>query len=278
MRISNKEYRPDKSRDVTNIEHRTICDIYEVRIMCFLVFVLVLASCRKQVVAEEEIVLINAEILDRAEFAEELDHINALDPKLVALDIFFSEDRDPHKDVLLQAALKKTKRLFMISTIDDYGYGRRMGYKQFGLGSLPVFLEGAQTGFANTIINEDEMRTLSRFSTHEYVDGNFEYHFGVRLAMAYDSLHAMRFIERHPRIVDVDFKNGERRFKTFSASDVLGKRISKQDIEDKIVMLGFLGPGNEDKFFTPLNNNTDEPDMYGIVYLAHVVAQVMESE
>jgi CHASE2 domain-containing sensor protein len=249
-----------------------------VRIVYLLLFALVVGSCRKQVVAEEEIVLINAEILDRAGLAEQLNQINALDPKLVALDIFFSEDRDPRKDVLLQAALGKTKRLFMISIIDDYDYGRRKGYTQFGLGSLPAFLEGAQTGFANTIINEDEMRTLSRFSTHEYVAGNFEYHFGVRLAMAYDSLHAMQFIERHSRIVDVDFKNGERSFKTFSASDVLGKRISKQDIEGKIVMLGFLGPGNEDKFFTPLNNNPDEPDMYGMVYLAHVVAQIMESE
>ena len=41
-------------------------------------------------------------------------------------------------------------------------------------------------------------------------------------------------------------------------------------------MLSFLGPGNEDKFFTPLNTDNKNPDMYGIEYLANIVAQVLE--
>jgi CHASE2 domain-containing sensor protein len=57
----------------------------------------------------------------------------------------------------------------------------------------------------------------------------------------------------------------------------LNGNITKKDIEGKIVMFGFLGPGNEDKFFSPLNTNPNEPDMYGLEYLANVVAQVLEN-
>jgi len=265
---------------ISNTEHRSICDIYKVRIIWFLLFALVVGSCGQEGIAERQIVLINSDTLDRADIAREIEYINALNPKVVALDIQFSEDRDPQKDTLLLAALKSTKRLFMISMIDDYDYGRKKleSYERFALGSLPVFLSGAETGFANTVLDEKEMAELNRFSTHEYVAGKIEYHFGVKIAMSLDSLRALQFVTRHPRVVNVDYRDGDRSFKVFQAADVLGKKISRQDIEGKIVMLGFLGPGNEDKFFTPLNTNPDEPDMYGMVYLAYVAAQVLENE
>jgi CHASE2 domain-containing sensor protein len=43
-------------------------------------------------------------------------------------------------------------------------------------------------------------------------------------------------------------------------------------------MIGFLGPGDQDKFITPLNTNPNEPDMYGLEYLANIVAQVLEDK
>lgn len=247
------------------------------RIACFLLCAVVVMSCRRQIGAEREIVLVNADTLDRVGIAAELGRINALNPKLVAIDFQFSQDADARKDTILLHALKNTRNLFMVSVIDDYS-GKAPAYKQFAPGSLPVYLATAKTGFANTILDENEMRTLSRFSTHEYVAGNIEYHFGLRIAMAVDSLQAMRFVGRNPRTVKVDYRNGERRFKVLNAADVLDNKVSRKDIEGKIVMLGFMGPGYEDKFFTPLNKNPDEPDMYGLEYLAYIVAQVMESE
>ena len=271
MRISNKEYR------TPNTEVFTI--FVDVRIVCFLLLpALFLASCREASKAEAEIVLITVDTLDREWVARELDAINAFEPKVVAIDLQFSEKMDPRKDVILLLALKYTQNLFMVSVIDDYGDGASGHYDRFTLGSLPAFLDNAQTGFANTIIEENELRTLNRFATHAHVAGNIEYQFGVRVAMAFDSLRAMRYIAQHPRIVEVDYHRGKRQFKVLSSADVLSGKISRKDIEGKIVMLGFLGPGLQDKFYTPLNTNSDEPDMYGLVYLAHIVAQILESE
>ena len=96
--------------------------------------------------------------------------------------------------------------------------------------------------------------------------------------MQFDSLRTNKFIKTHDRLVDIDFKNGERKFKIFTFQNVLTNKLTKGDIEGKIVMLGFLGPGTQDKHISPLNSNPNEPDMYGLEYLAHIVAQILEKK
>jgi CHASE2 domain-containing sensor protein len=234
-----------------------------------------LCCCKHAV--EDQIVLVNI-AMDKERFAGELEGINAFDPKVVAIDLQIFADADPYKDTMLVAALRKTGNRVMVRIIDNFGSGGDDAYQGF-VESSPVFLAGAKTGFANTIIDENEKRTLSRFATEKCVGGKKEYHFGVRVAMAFDSLRTMKFLDRYcGDPTDVDFKNGSRHFKTFNSEDIFGKKVLREDIEGKIVMFGFMGPGSEDKFYTPLNTHADEPDMYGVEYLANIVAQIMESE
>lgn len=42
-------------------------------------------------------------------------------------------------------------------------------------------------------------------------------------------------------------------------------------------MFGFLGPGGEDKVFSPLNSSAEpiEPDMYGLEFLTRIVEQIV---
>lgn len=149
-------------------------------------------------------------------------------------------------------------------------------YNTFVNESEPQFLEGAKTGFINTVLENDELNTLKRFFVSGVVTGKKEYHFSVQIAMLYDSIKTMEFIQQNNNIVDVDYKYGNRKFKKISPREVLSEKITKEDIEGKIVIMGFLGPGNEDKFYTPLNKNPNEPDMYGVEYLANIVAQILE--
>jgi CHASE2 domain-containing sensor protein len=241
----------------------------------FFFFLFVTVSCSSQT-ADRNIVLINVETLDRAGVADEIAVINSLNPKVIAVDLQFSNRTEYQNDLRLISELVKCKNLIMVSSIENYT-GNDVEYRMFTFGSLPEFSIMAKTGFSNTLHEEDEFKTLARFSTHEKVDGSIEYHFGVRVAMAFDSLKAIHFVERNPRIIEVDYRNGKRKFKTFSAAEVLNRKITRGDIEGKIVIIGFLGPGDEDKFYTPLNTNPNEPDMYGLQYLANIVAQVLES-
>ncbi len=240
-------------------------------------FITACLSCNSQEI-ERDIVLINVDTLDRTGIADEITIINSFSPKVIAIDLQFSYDTKYDQDTRLIQALDYVKNLVMISKIENYN-GFDTEYRRFTLGSLPDYTTNAKIGFGNTILEKDELQTLRRFSTHEKVNGEIVYHFAIRTAMVFDSTIAMNFVKRNSKIIDVDYLNGARKFNIFSSSEVLNRRISKKDIEGKIVMIGFLGPGNEDKFFTPLNRKIRpyETDMYGLEYLANIVAQVLES-
>jgi len=243
-------------------------------------FVLLAIRCICQ--PEKDIVLVNVGNLDRAGIAREVLILDSLDPRAIAIDIQFSSSHYDERDAKLSSALLKCKNLIMASLIKNVGE-KIMVFP----GSRPEFHSPhRKTGFINTVLENDGRRTLKRFTVWEeesFVTRSIgkrwiEYHFAVRTAMVSDSLKAMRFVKNHPKIVDVDYKGGKRKFKKYSTEEVLGGKLTRKEIEGKIVILSFFGPGNEDKFFTPLNTNPKEPDMYGGEYLAHIVAQVLESE
>jgi CHASE2 domain-containing sensor protein len=236
----------------------------------------VIWSCKSQS-AESDIVLVNVGSNDREGIAKQISAINFYNPKVIAIDLQFFNDTEYSKDSFLSNELSKCKEVVMASLIGDYSEMNTQ-HKWFANESEPWFLINAKTGFINTILEKDEFQTLKRFSIVEKVKGETEYHFAIQTTLLFDSLKATEFIKSNPKIINVDYRNGTRKFKTFSASEAINNKLTKKDIEGKIVMLGFLGPGNEDKFFTPLNANPNEPDMYGLEYLANVVAQVLESK
>jgi CHASE2 domain-containing sensor protein len=165
----------------------------------------------------------------------------------------------------------------MLSVIQNYSGGEIIDYQQFDFGSLPEFVPiRAKTGFGNAILENDEVGTLKRFSVYEKVSGKIEYHFAVAVALEFDSATAKSFVNKNPKVIDVNYKSGKRKFRQYLATDILSNKTKKTDMADQIVLIGVLAPGTEDKFFTPLNSNRNEPDMYGLEYLANVVAQILE--
>ena len=265
-------------KTVLRIVRLAVCkEVNEMIRILFLFFVSTTLSCSSQTY-ERNIVLINVGTLDRAGIANEIAVINSLNPNVIAIDLQFSNRTKYQNDLRLISELVKCKNLIMVSSVKDYN-GNDVEYRKFTYGSLPEFSIMAKTGFSNTILEEDEFQTLKRFSTHEKVNGSIEYHFAVRTTMEFDSMKTMEFVKNNPRVIDIDYQGGKRKFKVFSDSEVLNKKVSRKDIEGKIVMIGFLGPGDEDKFFTPLNKKAKplKPDMYGVECWANVVAQVLES-
>jgi len=243
-------------------------------------------SCKSQVTRatdKYDIVIINIGKRFRVGIAKEISLINSFDPKVIALDIYFKDQENPYSDSLLISTLGSCKNLIMTSFIDQYSNGNGKSYNQL-TGSLPKFLANSKIGFANNILENDQFQTLKRFSIYEDVDGEIIYHFALRAAMEYDSLRTMKFIQGKPRVIDVDYVGGEKMFKTFSDFDVFDGKVTKKDIEGKIVLFGYLGPYDgydeaidEDRFFSPLNAKVEpyKSDMYGVVVHANIIAQVL---
>jgi CHASE2 domain-containing sensor protein len=226
---------------------------------------------------EEEIVIVNIRGLDRAQIAEILDVLSNFMPEATAIDATFKYDTEADKDSRLISSLIKTSNLVMPSLISGFD-GKQDAYARFLRSSAEEYLLNARTGFVNAILENDNVRTLKRFSTQENVAGRNEYHFSIMTAMCYDSLKTFNFLNKNPKIIDVDYKNGTRKFLTFEYGDFINKNVSKNDFHRKIVLLGDLGQMDYDIFYSPLNKDTTrpKPDMYGVIYMANIVAQVLE--
>lgn len=78
--------------------------------------------------------------------------------------------------------------------------------------------------------------------------------------------------------------NYTRRLKQFiclDGSELLKTNINDFDLPGKIILLGYLGPGEEDKHFTPLRlvneeYKDNEPDTYGLVIIANEIRTILE--
>jgi CHASE2 domain-containing sensor protein len=241
---------------------------------------LIMGSCHSQPL-ENNIVLINVGEYDKGRIAKLVAKINMLNPKVISLDIAFPEYTGETNDKSLYMALRDVKRLVLPSEISSEGqdYQGREIISVYLTCAGEFFVPDAKTGFVSVKVEKDQIQIPKQFIVWQ--KGSYSediyHHFSVVTAMAFDSLKASTFVQSHERLVDIDYKNGKRKFRTFSASEILSDKLTKNDIEGKIVMMGFLGPGGQDKFYTPLNTNPHAPDMYGLEYLANIVAQVLEN-
>jgi len=249
------------------------------RLILLLLCISTVCSCHSQT-ADDKIVLINVEDYDKGRIAKLISKINTLTPKVISLDIAFPKYTGGIDDKSLYLALRNAKKLILPSEISSEGqdYQGNEIISVYLTCAGEFFVPNAKTGFVSVELNKNQRQIPKHFivSQKGSYSEDIYYHFSVVTAMAFDSLRASRFVQSHERLMDVDFKNGKRKFRTLSATEILNGNLIKSEIEGRIVMLGFLGPGEQDKFFTPFNSNPSKPDMYGLQYLANIVAQVLE--
>lgn len=247
----------------------------------FLLGMLGLSSCRTQSArAEREnaIVLVNTGSFNKRNIAQEIEILNRLNAKVIALDIAFTEYTGDKDDKNLIAAIEQRKNVVLPTIIHSYGkdyHGNEMidVVRTCALPVVPIYVKD---GFVTAEKEDDDRTRIPRkFIVWQKGDsGDIYYHFSVVTAMAYDSMKAVKYIENHPQNAQVDFSKNPYDFKVFTGVDLRKGKVTKADIEGKIVIMGFLGPGGTDKFVSPWSTD-GKPDMYGMKYLAHIIAQIL---
>ncbi len=225
------------------------------------------------------IVMINVGDASRMDIAKAIKFLNSYKPKVISVDLQFSRNTDYKSDSALVDVLWSTDNLVMASVIanssGEYD-GLDVRY-EFVYGSLPEFIPfESNTGFINALTESDEINTLKRFSMFEKVEDKIEYHFAIQTALKFDSLKAVQFLQSNLKIVDVNYRDCLNKIATYSLYDVLDNKISKEKVAGKIILFGFQGPGDKDKFLLPLNNeNSSKTSIYGLEYLACIIIQVI---
>jgi CHASE2 domain-containing sensor protein len=234
--------------------------------------------------ADTNIVLVNIGKLDRAATAEEITLINRHQPKVIAIDATYSSLKDQAGDSALAAALAQVKNLVLISGLQRYNEETEE-YDTLTT-SHPLFNQYAETGFANFIVEDDDVyKALRSFSPKERVRGKTELAFPVKIAQLFNPEAAEKFLQRDNESEYINYKGNHegRGFFSLDVEDVFDPEIDLSFMKDKIVLMGFMGSsfGDRtliDKFYTPMNENYighSHPDMFGVVVHANSVSMIL---
>jgi len=250
--------------------------------MKYIVFIIVFAALACVSKPNDElIVLINIEEFEgkMRDIAKGISLLDSLKPKVISIAFQFPDEySDEKSDNELALAFSDYRANLILCNDIDYYDEQREDYPGFRVQSYSKFIPAkAKTGFINLVSEIDPFQTISKFSTWERVNGKIEYSFGVQTAILFDSIKATDFLKRRPKINDINFHDGKK-FKSFELLDIISGKVRREEIEGKIVIIGFLGPGYTDRFYSGAikrGNGSFEPDMYSAEFQANIVLQVL---
>ncbi|MAD96050.1 MAG: hypothetical protein CMB99_01850 [Flavobacteriaceae bacterium] len=218
----------------------------------------------------KDIVLINIERRDRFELGMLLESILAENPKVVGVDAIFRNPKDSIKDAYLAQQLQNSN---VVSAIN---------FDKNGIIRTHESLKPAKESFIN-ISFDTKTKVVRTFESFHENNDQVDTSFVVSLAKAFGKTPPYTKLEEEQFI---KYSGNYKSFIHFGFDEFMLLE-DKKIIQDKIVLLGYLGVpmGNnfdvEDKFFTPLNSSTSGkslPDMFGIVVHANILKMVLEND
>lgn len=215
---------------------------------------------------EDRIVFFDIGNGDRLYLSLLIDAICECDPKVLAVDVFFSDLKNPDIDELLKKSLNR-KNLVLAT--------RHNGKEAFDV--HPEFLRQAGAyGFAQS--EQRGRHTSAAF----YLNKAKDEHFASAIVRKYDSLALQKFLQTQKKQpLEIIFTRLEQQFKVYDFKDF---NFDCSLIEGKIAYMGYFGR-EEDLHVTKARYHENsmwfkdlsgEPDMHGSIVVANQVLMILD--
>ena len=224
---------------------------------------------------ENRIVIVNIGHADREAIAYCIEKVSSKQPKVMGLDAFFEDEKDPSKDSILRSVFQKTKNLVVVS---------RLVYekKEDNINTLKDYFDSAYThrGFAN--LAAEEIGTVRYYVPFETVNHNKYPHFTTAIVREFDSNAYHKLEKRHKPYESINYARRVNQYLVKDLESVMMDEIDSGFFKNKIVLFGYVNadPDDiEDKKFTPMNPKFAGkaiPDMNGVVVQANIISMVLD--
>jgi hypothetical protein len=176
------------------------------------------------------------------------------------------KQKDPFQDSVLMYALKNIQNDLLSYTTDSAGNLLRSHAKFTSLVS--------GEGIANVYGNELSTNIIPI----ENINGASYENFALAVTKYWKPDFRHNF--KKGELIPVKFTRCLDHFVHYEGSELEAENC--KDLKSKIVLVGYLGPSNEDKHFTPMRLfgkfDADEPDTYGLVIIANEIRTILEYE
>ncbi len=182
-------------------------------------------------------------------FAAFLEKIKPLKPKLVCFDIaFYGESSNKEEDLKFAQAIRDSGNVILPSYI-----GEKNTYilplSSFGQNALAV-------GFVNKPKDVDQAIRSTRI-TFSYGSGKFvDYSFETKIALAFLGAGSKKLYIPADKYgtLPINFTTNYAEFKAIPIWQVLQDKVKKEDIQDKIILIGTTSESFHDVHLTPLGS------------------------
>lgn len=227
----------------------------------------------KNVQNDRRIVIVNTGQLDRAELGFLIEKVSSYQPKVIGLDIYFEEAKEPANDSILRETFKKVKNIVGVSVAVPEK-------KDFSIRKNYFDDVNTNRGYAN-LVGED-IGTIRYYSPFEIVNGKKYPQITSAIVREYDKQAYDKLEKRHKDVETINYKRRVDKYQVLEPEQILMDGVDSNLIKDKIVLLGYvnLDPNNiEDKKFTPMNEKfagKSNPDMNGIIVQANIISMVLD--
>ena len=246
--------------------------------------------------ADERIVIVNLGVLPREGIARQIEILNRYNPKVIGLDARLLAQKRWEEDSAMTRVISESPSLVLA---EDLQFDLETGEPIAPLIPPEHIRQSHPLGFVDLPTDaesQEDLKMCRSFITREEVYGTMHYAFSVQLAMAYDSVKTMQFLERGNREEIINYKGNVFSFVSsqygmkyfvLDVEDVFNESFTPDLLEGRIVLMCHLGAylgdlnTNEDRYFTPLNKNyvgKAEHDMFGGVVHANIVSMILDED
>ena len=215
---------------------------------------------------DPDIILMNIGNSNRTEIAALLLDIDKCSPLMVGVDIIFPKHKESFEDSILANAIEKMSNDILTFRIDSTGKEES---------SIDEFRRFANDeGYVDIHKREG---VSSHFTPIKKVGGKLYESFALKIIKRWKP--GFEYNLTVDNSIPILFQRSQQQYYYFVKEDLLDKNVCEL-LKNKIVLVGYLGPGDEDKHFTPIrSNNKDQegkPGTYGLVIQANAIRTILE--
>lgn len=218
------------------------------------------------------IVILNIGNAGRSEIAAMIKKSAAEKPLAVGVDVLFNAAKNTGADDSLQQLFSGSNKIVLAYKLEkNESVAEPQGF---------LFTKSRQKGFANFVGEEGG---CIRFFAPQIKNKNetFTSFASMVMQVAYPEKYKI-LQERDNKTAQINYSRTAEKFIVINGKDYLQDSVMTVSLKDKIVLLGFVSPDEnnvEDKHFTPLNKKPSGktlPDMQGIFIHANIISMIKE--
>lgn len=218
---------------------------------------------------DENIVFVDVDFCkDRFEIAQVIEQIDALQPKVIGLDVFFRNPREPGADAMLENVVRKCKNLVITCILEDE---QTNDNNKYNVCNRNFFSARDDTDFTEGFINLDSdgsspVRTFTPilFLEREKSPDTL-YCFAAQVIRLCNETTFRKLLQRAGNTEIIHYQ--PLRFQEIDKDEI---KDNQELITGKIVLIGSL---SEDLHNTPIH-----PQMRGMEIHAHIISTIFEEK